>query len=36
MCVGQTEVEKRHLDAAWDLIVQKAEMLTISHLKKAK
>ncbi len=36
MCVGQTEVEKRHVDAAWDLIVQEAGKLTRSHLKKAK
>ena len=27
MCVGQTEVEKRHVDAAWDLIVREAGKL---------
>jgi aromatic-L-amino-acid decarboxylase len=31
MCVGQTEVEKRHVDAAWDLIVREAGKLTSVH-----
>ena len=30
-CVGQTEVEKRHVDAAWDLIVQEAEKINRVH-----
>jgi len=32
MCIGQTEVEKRHVDAAWELIATEAAKLKDSFM----